>query len=232
MFIIPVIDLRAGQAVRAIAGQRDNYQPLHSLLCSSPEPLAVVRAYRTLYRFNTVYIADLDAIENTGDNRAVISALLAMPELSDLQIWLDAGFASAEQLADWPAGQRLRPVFGSESQTDLAVLQNLLDQHQALNPLLSLDYKNGHFLGPPALLESPHPWPTDVIIMQLDRVGANQGPDQALPDIKNKRFFAAGGVRNRADLAQLASKGYAGVLVASALHNGSVKKVDIEAFMD
>jgi uncharacterized protein related to proFAR isomerase len=41
----------------------------------------------------------------------------------------------------------------------------------------------------------------------------------------------AGGVRNVEDLLQLKQLGVAGVLVASALHNGTIKNTDIEKLM-
>ena len=48
---------------------------------------------------------------------------------------------------------------------------------------------------------------------------------------KGKRFYAAGGVRDKTDLEQLAAAGYVGVLVASALHNGRLGKDDIAELM-
>jgi phosphoribosylformimino-5-aminoimidazole carboxamide ribotide isomerase len=228
MRVIPVIDLRQGQAVRAIAGQREYYQPLSSALCPSAEPRRVVDAYRTVYPFTTFYLADLDAIAGAGDHRAVVEQLLAaFPELN---WWLDAGFTHAEELRRWPLGARLRPVLGSESQASLDRFKALLSH--APQALLSLDFKQGQFLGPAELLTEAGSWPEEVILMQLDRVGINQGPDSHLPDIGDKRFYAAGGVRNRADLEQLAAAGYAGVLVASALHERRLSGSDMVALGD
>src|SRR5436309_344159 len=41
--VIPVLDLKAGLAVRAIAGERDHYQPLRTCLHRDSDPLGVAR---------------------------------------------------------------------------------------------------------------------------------------------------------------------------------------------
>jgi phosphoribosylformimino-5-aminoimidazole carboxamide ribotide isomerase len=230
MLVIPVIDLRNAQAVRAVAGRRDQYQPLATQLSASSEPRDVVRAYRGLFDFTTFYLADLDAIEHTGNNRPVVERLLqAFP---DAVFWLDAGFCSLDDVQQWPRNPGLRLVLGSESQTDFSVFRSLL-QHcrdEGHQPLLSLDFKDEQFLGPPELLHTPEIWPQEVILMKLDRVGVSRGPDQALPKVAGRHFFAAGGVRDKNDLQQLTTAGYAGVLVASALHDGHLSGADLAAF--
>lgn len=226
MLVIPVIDLRNGQAVRARAGQRDQYRPLSTRLSPSSDPVQVLQAYRSLYPFKVFYLADLDAIENTGDNRAALEKLIT--GFPDAVFWLDAGFADYQRIQQWPSSTQLRIVIGSESQPEFTGFQRLLAQCSDYRPLLSLDFKQNKFLGPELILNTPQSWPEDIILMKLDRVGANQGPDDGLPEVSGKRFFAAGGVRNRADLQQLNDHGYAGVLVASALHDGQLSADDLQ----
>ena len=60
-------------------------------------------------------------------------------------------------------------------------------------------------MGPEALFDDPSLWPARVIVMTLDRVGSGGGPDVArLQDIASRagsrRVYAAGGIRDRADL--------------------------------
>jgi phosphoribosylformimino-5-aminoimidazole carboxamide ribotide isomerase len=228
MLVIPVIDLRKGQAVRAIAGQRDQYRPLATSLSPSSDPDAVMLAYRSIYPFTTFYLADLDAIEHTGGNRSVVMQLLkAFPHAI---FWLDAGFSTLQQVRSWPQNPRLRPVLGSESQSGPDAVAQLLQHCRDYRPLLSLDFKQGQFLGPAELLDRPDIWPQEVILMQLDRVGAGRGPDASLPAAEGKNFYAAGGVRDKADLQRLSAQGYAGVLVASALHDEQLSGADMAAF--
>ncbi len=43
-----------------------------------------------------------------------------------------------------------------------------------------------------------------------------------------RRIYAAGGVRNRADIEALHAAGAAGVLIATALHAGTIKADDLK----
>jgi phosphoribosylformimino-5-aminoimidazole carboxamide ribotide isomerase len=70
--------------------------------------------------------------------------------------------------------------------------------------------------------------------MTLSRVGTGAGPDlDRLAAIRKKsanaNVLAAGGVRHAEDLATLKRAGVAGVLVASALHDGRIGPRDIAA---
>ena len=71
MDIIPVIDVRHGVAVRAVAGDRACYRPLETPLAASADPLDVARGYLSLYPFRSLYVADLDGIEGRGRNEAL-----------------------------------------------------------------------------------------------------------------------------------------------------------------
>jgi phosphoribosylformimino-5-aminoimidazole carboxamide ribotide isomerase len=70
--------------------------------------------------------------------------------------------------------------------------------------------------------------------MTLARVGSGAGPDvERLAAVQRiaagRRIYAAGGVRDAADLAALARAGIAGALVATALHDGRLGRAEIEA---
>jgi phosphoribosylformimino-5-aminoimidazole carboxamide ribotide isomerase len=65
--------------------------------------------------------------------------------------------------------------------------------------------------------------------MNLERVGSGGGADLGLlADLKRRApqrsFYAAGGVRGEEDLARLERAGAAGVLLASALHDGAISE--------
>lgn len=217
MRVIPVLDLRAGQVVRAVAGRREEYKPSSSLLCASADPLDVVAALRRVQPFDLLYLADLDAILGCGDNRAAITELLAA--FPSVRYWLDAGFSEPRHALSWPLSRRLRPVLGSESQLSGESYRALFRALHRHRPVLSLDYHDARFLGPEELLIHPDDWPEEVILMRLDRVGVGRGPDGKLPmGGAGRRWYAAGGVRDANDVQRLADQGFTGVLVASALH--------------
>ena len=99
MEIIPVIDLMHGQVVHARMGQRQHYQPIQSLLCSSSTPIDIVNALLELYPFERLYIADLNAIQGKNNHFQTIQALI--DELPLIEIWLDRGIACVDDLQDY-----------------------------------------------------------------------------------------------------------------------------------
>jgi phosphoribosylformimino-5-aminoimidazole carboxamide ribotide isomerase len=222
MQIIPVIDLMHGVVVRAKLGERAAYQPIATPLSPSPDPVDVVTGLMRLAPFQTVYVADLDAIVQRGDNFAVLDRLRrAFP---DCELWIDNGAADGSRVAATRAFGA--PVIGSESQRDLALLAAERDV------LLSLDFRGDAFQGPPELLVRPDLWPPRIIVMTLARVGGAAGPDfERLAAIRRvagpRDVYAAGGLRDRADLQALRAAGASGVLAASALHDGRITGADL-----
>jgi phosphoribosylformimino-5-aminoimidazole carboxamide ribotide isomerase len=227
MEIIPVIDLREGLVVRARMGQRDQYRPIETPLSPTSRPADVVQGLMSVFPFRSLYVADLDAIERTGNNDAVLGRLsAAFPALA---FWVDNGLAEAGA-----ARARLDQghlVLGSEAQRDAALVTSLKHDPRVI---LSLDFRGDTFIGPPPLLDMPELWPQRVIVMTLARVGSGAGPDiERLSQIRkcagDRRVYAAGGIRNGADLVTLQRAGMAGALVASALHDGSLTAAEIGA---
>jgi len=219
--IIPVLDLKGGVVVRARAGDRANYQPIVTPLAATSAAADVLAGLLALAPFDQVYIADLDAIEGTGDHRALILALRRLHP--SVEIWLDCGCADAGA-AQTIAAAGIVPVLGSESLPDPASLGAIGAALGRSGYVLSLDYRAGAFLGPAIVAERAELWPDRVIAMTLDRVGRNAGPDFArLAAIKARAgrvsVYAAGGVRDDDDVAALAALGISGALVASALHD-------------
>jgi len=228
MNIIPVLDLKAGQVVHAKHGNRQNYLPIQSALSDSSEPLTVVRALQSLYPFKHLYIADLDAIQGNGSHTVQIKNI--QKEFPEMEIWLDAGFNTSEAIQAWQ-DSKVRIVLGSESLVSMDCYEVMLNSCKTA-PILSLDFKSGHFLGPQALINDPQRWANEVIVMTLDQVGSQSGPDLAqLNAIKKLSpstcIYAAGGIRSIDDLNRLKVQNFTGALIASALHNGKISKAEL-----
>ncbi|MBP2296282.1 HisA/HisF-related TIM barrel protein [Azospirillum rugosum] len=229
--VVPVIDLRDGGVVHARRGDRGRYPPLRSPLCSGNDPVAVVGGLLGLHPFRVVYVADLDAIEGTGDNRSALARLrAAYPETG---FWVDAGFRSADAVRGFVASGIGDAVIGSESLSGIEELERLRAEAAWARTVLSLDFRD-RFVGPPELLDRTDLWPRRVIAMTLARVGSGEGPDwDRLADIARAKpqaaVFAAGGVRDGGDLMALAARGSAGALVATALHDGRIGRADLQA---
>ena len=230
MQIIPVIDVMGGIVVNASGGIRSQYQPLESILTSSCEPVEVISALLAMHDFKKIYIADLDAI---SDYRYDVDLYTHLHErFPDIEFWLDVGIRTRE---DWKIIENIdgiRAVLGSETLEELDLMTEPLIKEQGI---LSLDYQQDVFLGKSDLIKRPDTWPKDVIVMNLDYVGAGLGPDYfLLAKVKelavDSRIVAAGGVRDERDLAKLAKQNIDATLVASALHKGNISTKVISDF--
>jgi len=90
--------------------------------------------------------------------------------------------------------------------------------------------RDGQRLDEAGCWESPSLWPERVIVMTLERVGADSGPDlDTLREVQARssatRLIGAGGIRHAADLALAGAAGAHAWLVASALHDGRLPPV-------
>jgi phosphoribosylformimino-5-aminoimidazole carboxamide ribotide isomerase len=228
MEIIPVLDLKGGVVVRARMGQRDLYRPIETPLAATSDPRDIMRGLLSVYPFATVYIADLDAIQGAGDNAAALARLKA--EWPKVKLWVDNGIADAAAAVRWFDRGLGHLVLGSESQSDLSLLHRFAHDDRVV---LSLDFRGPTLQGPAQLLSDVSAWPAQVIVMTLARVGSGAGPDlERLAEVRalapQRRFYAAGGVRDAGDLAALARVGIAGALVATSLHDGRLRRADID----
>ncbi len=229
-----MIDLLNGSVVHAKRGDRTHYLPITSSLTSSTKPIDIVKAFMDIYPFDTLYIADLNAIqsiENTSQShRSYIDQIhTSYPELA---IWIDAGINSFQKAMIWQAPYT-QLIIGSESFTTLHDYQQLTSTLDT--PFhLSLDFIANEYSGPQALLNNSQYWPHKVISMTLANVGANQGIDREIIEkllgkSEKHAIYAAGGVRNRDDLLLLRSLDIKGALIATALHSKQIKCIDLEA---
>jgi phosphoribosylformimino-5-aminoimidazole carboxamide ribotide isomerase len=226
MHLIPVIDLKNGIAVHAKLGLRDQYLPLHTPLCPNPEVEEVIAAFLTLYPFKIIYLADLNAITNNGNNDALISRLLSLyPEIT---FWIDSGYQAKPgrfvELANYQA------VLGSECYGDDVLSALSLFEG---NFILSLDFSAQQPLGSPRLFHETDLWSEKIIIMTLARVGSYSGVDveklHAFQNLApNKTLVASGGIRDKSDLVTLKNIGIHYALCASALHAGAIGTAELQ----
>ncbi|HCU90525.1 MAG TPA: hypothetical protein DGR97_11300 [Gammaproteobacteria bacterium] len=99
--------------------------------------------------------------------------------------------------------------------------------------ILSLDQKDGFELGSSGIVHKPYLWPDTIISMDLTRVGQTGGPNlERIRNLGAKRagldIVAAGGIRDIDDLIDLKANGVNHALVATALHNGKLRRSDLE----
>jgi phosphoribosylformimino-5-aminoimidazole carboxamide ribotide isomerase len=189
MRLIPVIDLLDGQAVHAIRGERARYQPVKSVLCSQPDPLALARAFRDQLGLREIYVADLNAIQGFSRtrHRDVIAELAGTKKID---VILDAGIPDLQQAQEYLESGIRKVVVGSETLRTLDSLQHLLEAIGPDRLVFSLDFRSGRILSQCPALTSMTPidalrqlqssgW-TDVILLDLSRVGSSEGADHTL----------------------------------------------------
>ena len=230
--IIPVIDIRDGVVVRAVAGDRANYAPIETPLApGASDPVAVARGLLDACGCDapTLYVADLDGIEGRGRNSGLIATLKqAFPTVP---LWVDDGASTPGDVAKIREHSNVTPVIGSES---LASARELAEFEAELPQgfILSLDHRGNERIGPTDVFENPETWPQSVIVMTLGKVGTNAGPDfTRINEIRHVAqghdIIAAGGIRGLDDLKQLRDMGVTAALVATALHTGALTRADI-----
>jgi phosphoribosylformimino-5-aminoimidazole carboxamide ribotide isomerase len=228
MQLIPVIDLKDGIVVHARQGNRDEYAPVKSTLCNSSDIFEVVNAFLSLYRFQTLYIADLNAITGHGNNADLIAKV--SQEFIQIIFWVDSGYPI--QNFDLPQPKNFLPVLGSESFNE----ENITEISKwNKNFILSLDFSSSGILGPKTLFSNKNFWPDNIIIMSLPNVGSNKGPNLEIIATYCKQYpqyniIAAGGIRGGEDLIDLERIGVRQALVATALHTGKINQQMIANF--
>jgi uncharacterized protein related to proFAR isomerase len=231
MVVIPVIDVQHGVAVRAAEGRRADYRPLQTPLAEGSDPVAIARGFLSLFAFPLLYVADLDGIEGRGRNAHLPGELAAA--MPDVRLWIDDGSSPQEIVTRLTSMPDVTPVVGTESiksDEDVKALRTL----PADRYVLSLDFCDDRFTGPADIFADAAHWPDRIIVMTLARVGSGAGPDfERIAEIAAKAggrsVYAAGGVRDPADIQALGEAGAAGVLIASALHAKKIAAGDLEA---
>jgi len=182
-----------------------------------------------LFPFSRLYVADVDALRGEAPQWTALEAVRsAAPQLS---LWIDAAIRSNADLLE--VARRGTPVLASEA-LSAGEAEQLL--RHCPNAVLSLDYLGDRFLGESSLLQRLPHFAADLISMNLARVGSDLGPDlERLAALRQLapgcRLYAAGGVRDAADLRRCRQAGAAGVLVASALHEGRIGRAELQGLV-
>jgi len=244
MQVIPVIDLMNGCVVRGVAGRRSEYRPIETRMAADTTAQSIARAFIGRFGFETVYVADLDAIEGRSPNLESWSAIHGC----GLKMWLDAGVGTAKsysRVRELLESRNIdaKVIIGLECWKDPDEDGWLVERARSQAVMFSLDLKNG------APLHRINQWRNrsaieiarsahakgffDMIVLDLADVGVSQGPQtlalckQMIAELHPLRVTAGGGVRGMADLEVLADAGCDAALVASALHDGRLTQADI-----
>ncbi|KUO65945.1 MAG: hypothetical protein APF84_01410 [Gracilibacter sp. BRH_c7a] len=250
--VIPVIDLKDGMVVHGVKGERDKYQPLKSLLTSSTECKVVVADLMRKLSLQEFYLADLDAIISSGEhNQFQLIPSKNNSGFNLVSMMVDAGITDkASALKALESGID-RVVIGTETLQSLGALREITSNIESHRLVASIDVQDNRVLSPnkglakltppEAILEISKTGIREFILLQLSRVGTGSGVDRklilkCLEACDQSHSFShlpatlvlGGGVSEYEDLRWLAANGVGGVLIATALHNGSIDQKMIQ----
>jgi phosphoribosylformimino-5-aminoimidazole carboxamide ribotide isomerase len=239
--VIPVIDVKNGQAVHAVGGNRSHYRPLQSLLHPSCVPMELVRACRDLFDLRELYLADLDAITGQRPNLSLYRKLVG----EDVHLWLDAGLKNEDDLNELVDLDHTTIVVGLETAAGPRAVRAILDRTDPSRIVISLDL----FEGVPRLPQGANWAATDLeglsrqvldlgarrlLLLDLARVGTGRGTGtgellsrlrESRPDVE---MSVGGGVSGLEELIALQKAGAAAALIGSALHDGRIGRKELD----
>lgn len=224
-----------GLVVRGIGGRREEYRPIVSQLTSSFLPLDVAQTFREKLGLSEIYLADLDAIAGTEPPWKIYKDIQSL----GCRLWVDAGVRDVGRALDLEQAGVDSVVLGLETLAGPREAEAVCRKLGSNKVIFSLDLKYGQPLGDLKAWKKPDAYSIAVqavafgirrlIVLDLTRVGLGTGlGTEALchrltKDHPEVEIIAGGGIRGPADLHCLAECGVHSVLVASALHEGSLR---------
>lgn len=239
MTIIPVINVRAGEVVRAVGCDPATFETLESDLCPTGDPLPLAFALTERFKCKEVLLVDWNGITDHRPDLTLISELVEIGLLP----WVDAGVRDA---AD---AMRIRHhggavVVRSETVTGMEAWERIVNVVDGRRLAFSLILHDGTVVAPqlpfgdalatlaPVLAaanEIRADGPSRLLVLDQARAGLKLGFGHALllrrlvmtfPEID---IMAGGGVRGPKELARLDDTGIAGTVSATAVHSGRLQ---------
>lgn len=243
MILIPSIDLRGGRCVRLLKGDFDQ-ETRYDL-----EPHELLQRYRALGA-SWLHVVDLDgAKDGRLANRSVIIRLASQKAL---HVQVGGGVRSADVVDDLLRNGIDRVIVGSAAVEKPAEVQGWLKRYGAEKVGLAFDIRHDA-QGVPRVLTRG--WTRETTLSLWDAIdsylphglkhvlctdaeldGAMQGPAVKLYAEGVRRYpqiawQASGGVRNAADLAELAALGSAAAISGKALLEEAIKPSELKPFL-
>ncbi len=225
--IIPVIDLKNGEAVSGKSGKRETYTPLKSVFNDTSDPIGLSRKLKKM-GFQRIYVADLDAIEGTGLNLEVARKMdQIIPVMLDSGLINSFGVQKILETVD-------KAIIATETIESFNELEFIFSSFPKQNLVLSIDVMDGKLLSKEIntdfkdiyrIIEKINP--LEIILLDISRVGTKIGANYDF--IKNfigfdTKLILGGGLTSK-DIEYLNEMGIQNFLVGTALHSGSLNKI-------
>jgi len=218
------MDLLGGNVVHAVKGERSKYKPIQgSMICDSSDPFEIISSVKP----HELYIADLDHIQDIGDNFEIIKKISGKTKtMVDIGVKNMEDVQKCAQIAD-------TVIIGTETAYFDVIEKAAIQFPDRI--IVSIDMKNGYVLTKDMTMEDR---PEDIIkrlnnieineiiLLDLGKVGTGAGIDENflndIADLSRHNILVGGGIKNLGDIETLRRLGINGALAATALHNGNI----------
>lgn len=237
--IIPVIDILNSKVVHAHKGQRDKYKPLKTYLTKSVEPIDLINLFKNKFNLNTIYIADLDAIMKKKPNFPILSKI---SKIENIEIMIDLGISDYEDVLPFLDFNFKYMILGLETLNQIENLKVIVNQLGSQKVILSIDMYNQKLLTRINSLKNQNPLKIikiiqkfsikQIILLDLFRVGQKMGGLTSLYLDLIQKFngdvYVGGGIKDFNDVEQYYRNNFSGVLIGTALYDGSIDPQKLE----
>jgi len=232
--IIPVIDILNSRAVHAIKGDRENYKPLKSGLFETTDPTNIIKTLNKKYNFNEFYIADLDSILKKKLN---IQILKQIGNIENVKIIIDPGIVTPKEIKNFTQINFRALILGLETIKNLKAINKSIEFLGINKVIVSIDMYKGKILSNAKEFKN-YPMLNVIekiemlgvktlILLDLFRVGLKLGgvPQLYIDILQNFNgdIYVGGGIKNLNDILQYKDEGFSGVLIATALYDGTIE---------
>jgi phosphoribosyl isomerase A len=225
VIVMPAIDVRGGRAVRLVRG-RTEQETVYA-----EDPAEVARRFAR-EGATWLHVVDLDAALGRGANRDSVAATV---RASDASCQIGGGLRSMAAVEGALGLGAARAVVGTEAVADPGFLRHAVRRFEGAM-VVALDTDGDRVLVrgwtapagplPDLLVRLSEAGAPRFLVTAVERDGTLQGPDLALYqrvlDLTDRPVLASGGVRAAGDVRALAGVGVEGVVVGTALYEGTL----------
>jgi phosphoribosylformimino-5-aminoimidazole carboxamide ribotide isomerase len=226
LLVIPAIDLFGGRCVRLVKGDYN----LPTVYSENPNEVVDEFVQAGAVR---LHVVDLDAARGTGDNRAVIEAIVRR---NDAEVQVAGGIRSDAAVDMWLSAGARTVVMGTAAVRDPRLLERCTRRHPG-RVLTALDVRDekasvsGWTETEPVMIGSLLArWDkldlAGVILTCIDRDGTLSGPDLVtlarVRSMTGLSVLYSGGISTFEDIQRVATAGAEAVILGKALYEGRI----------
>lgn len=226
MILFAAIDLKGGQAVQLVGGKPEAQK------VEWPDPVSVAQRWMDA-GISALHVVDLDAALGTGDNRALVSAILAT---STVPVQVGGGVRDEVAITSLIEAGAARVIVGTRAIEDAAWRSQMAARFRS-RLVIAADVRDERVVTRGwtkqtaidvfSLVRSlAHEPLASVLITDVGREGRMVGIDVALFErlaaASAHPVIAAGGIRDLDDLRALKGAGIAGAVLGMSIYTGGI----------